>query len=262
MSFGKQSVKYSCTALVGVNKKGELKPDADGYYTVVVGALDHYNSNGAYYPLAPAKALFEDSSSFMRRVKDGCCKAECGHPKPTPGMSNRDFINRVLTIEETRVCAHFKSFTLETQSVKGENGQPVVAIIAEVKPAGPMGPALKEALENKHENVCFSIRSLTQDFVNQSGVTIKNIKTIVTFDWVIEPGIAVAKKWHSPALEDMGSRDLLPDHLNQIEKAHSSTGVSFESSGLNLKEIRADLGWGDTETFKVNVSKTPVSSKW
>ena len=32
------SASYSCTALVGSNKTGVLKPDADGYYTVVLGA--------------------------------------------------------------------------------------------------------------------------------------------------------------------------------------------------------------------------------
>lgn len=261
MSFDQTKVSYSCTALVGVNKVGSLTPDADGYYTVVVGALDHFNSAGAYYPLAPAKGLFEESSSFMRRVKDGSCKGECGHPKPTPGMTSRDFVSRVMQIEETKVCCHFKSFSLETQTVKGEHGNPVVAIVAQVRPSGPMGPALKDALENRHENVCFSIRSLTQDHIDNRGITIKEIKTIVTFDWVIEPGIAVAKKWHSPALEDLSSREVTPEHLKSIEASIKSTGISFESSGLDIKSIREDLGWTGS-TVSTKGLKTPKSANW
>ena len=55
------SINYSCTALVGSNKSGVLKPDADGYYTVVLGALNFFNSAGHYYPLEPAEKLFADS---------------------------------------------------------------------------------------------------------------------------------------------------------------------------------------------------------
>ena len=40
------SVKYSCTSLAGVNKVGNLKKTEDGYYPLVVGALDVFNSAG------------------------------------------------------------------------------------------------------------------------------------------------------------------------------------------------------------------------
>lgn len=253
------NIKYTCTALVGVNKTGELKPDSDGYYTLVVGALDSFNSAGAFYPLEPARALFEESSSFMRRVKDGSCKGECGHPKPLPGQSTREFIQRVLQIEETKVCAHFKSFTLDSSSTRDAGGKPITTIIAEVKPAGPMGPALKEALENKHENVCFSIRSLTHDFMSPAGYLQKNLNTIVTFDWVTEPGISVAKKWFSPALEQFSETVVLPQHLDTIERLQKDSGISMEHNGLDIESIRKSVGWERTVVSNTN---RPKSIDW
>ncbi|MBE0438357.1 MAG: hypothetical protein IBX57_01125 [Gammaproteobacteria bacterium] len=253
-----KTASYSCTALVGTNKAGELKPDADGYYTLVVGALNSFNSGGAFYAADPAKSLFEKSSGFMRRVESGNCKGETGHPKMSPGQSRRDFINRVLTIEETRVCCHFKSFKLE-EGFKTKDGKIVTAIIAELKPAGPMGDALKESLENKHENVCFSIRSLTDDHFNPAGFLQKDIKTIVTFDWVTEPGISAAQKWESPSLESLDEADFItPELIDELSKENERNPSSMETSGISLESIRHDLGWD-----KVEVTTTkPKSLNW
>ena len=52
---------YSCTALLGTNKAGVLKPDAEGYYTVVLGALNFYNSAGDFYPYESAKKNYSVS---------------------------------------------------------------------------------------------------------------------------------------------------------------------------------------------------------
>ena len=91
---------YQCTALMGTNKKGSLKCDADGYYNVVLGALDYYNSSGAFYAYEPAKKLFDQSSTLQRRITKGVLRGECGHPKFQPGQSKKDFMMRVLSIEE------------------------------------------------------------------------------------------------------------------------------------------------------------------
>lgn len=259
MSFDSRSANYSCTALVGSNKAGVLKPDSNGYYEMVVGALDAFNRSGAYYPLSAAKHLFESSSSFMRRVNEGNCKGEAGHPKPGPGMSTRDFIQRVLTIEETKVCCHFKSFRLEMDGFKDNTGSPIVAIIAKVKPAGPMGPALKEAFENPDENVCFSLRSLTNDFVQPNGVLQKNIKTIVTFDWVTEGGIWNAQKYKSPSLESFDEVSFNKEQLMSVKEAHKKGNVSVEHNSLDVDSVINDLGWSAKGDSKI---VTPPSLKW
>jgi hypothetical protein len=232
---------YGCTALVGVNKKGILRPDADGYYTLVVGALNAFNSVGAYYPFETGKAIFESSSTLMRRIKTGCCKGEMGHPKPVPGQSNRDFIQRVLQIEETRVCCHFRKIWLEENGYKDSEGRDVVAILAEVGPSGPYGPALKASLENPHENVCFSIRSLTQDHMTPAGYLQKDLKTVVNFDWVVEAGMTAASRWNSPGLESLQELTFTSELLTTVETRSLELGVSAESSGLT--DIRKALGW-------------------
>lgn len=257
MSNASRKAVYQCTALVGTNKVGNLKPDEDGYYTLVVGGLNAFNSSGAFYPLAPAKALFDSSSSFMRRISGGNCKAECGHPKPLPGQSGRDFMQRVLQIEETRVAAHFRKIWLQEEGVRDAQGRPIVAIMAEVKPAGPMGPALKEALDNPHENVCFSIRSLTQDRMVPAGYLEKNIRQIICFDWVTEPGISAANKYSSPALESFEEVTLVPEHLDAIERQYEQAGVSVENSGL--EGLREALGWH--KPF-VAQNAVPASAHW
>lgn len=251
-----QRAVFSATALQGTNKKGELKPDNDGYYTVVLGGLNVYNSAGAYYPLASAKVLFEESSTFMRRVKSACLKAECGHPKKTPGMSMRDYLGRIMQIEETNVCCHIAEVWLDHENVKDESGRTVVAIMGKVKPTGPRGDALKAALDNPKENVCFSIRSLTDDRI-EAGVLTKHIKNILTFDWVTEPGISFAKKYHSPALESLTEVSFSAQQLQvakDYSRSHSSLG--FESAGITFESIEEDFGW--------NVSKQskPASLHW
>jgi hypothetical protein len=208
---------------MGSNKQGIIRPDSDGYYTVVLGALDFHNSAGQFYSFEGSKQVFEDSSSFMRRVQAGSLRGECGHPRKLPGMSTRDFISRVLDIEETNVSHHIKEITIERSKVKDKSGRPCVAIIGKVKPAGPKGSALQAAFENKHENICFSIRSLTEDVVSPGSWT-KNIKTCVTFDWVNEPGIHVAQKYFSPALE---SRDFTKQQFVDVSR-HGTLAMGME----------------------------------
>ena len=53
------SIKFTCTSLAGSNRVGTLKKDAQGYYEVVVGALNVFNSAGQFYVYEQAKALFE-----------------------------------------------------------------------------------------------------------------------------------------------------------------------------------------------------------
>lgn len=250
---------YGCTALLGTNKTGKLTPDEDGYYTLVLGALDVFNSAGAFYPLGPAKALFENSSSLMRRISSGNCKGECGHPKKEPGMSMRDYLARIMRIEETNVCCHFKEVWLDDQAVKDKSGRSVCAVIAKVRPSGPQGPALKDALENPNENVCFSVRSLTNDF-SQGGILHKNIKTIVCWDWVTEPGISVATRWNSPALESFEEVEFTSAHLEQVAQVDRSSSIGLESSGgLGVEDLRHDLGW---DTPRARGMVLPPSATW
>lgn len=236
------NITFTCTRLAGTNKVGDLKKNERGYYTMVIGALNMYNSAGMYYRFDAAKQFFEASSSFMRRVTRGALRGEYGHPRREAGMSVQAYYARLLSIHEDKVCVHFASVTLDFDNYKDDQGRPIIAIIAEVCPSGPLGHVLEKQLQNPNENVCFSIRSFTDDRMER-GVINRYIKTIVTFDYVNEPGMSVAEKWNAPALEGLEETVFT---RGQVEAAISDiveAGVGNESAHMNLNELMSAFGW-------------------
>lgn len=233
---------YACTALLGTNKTGVIKPIDGGYYPLVLGAFNVYNSAGAFYPLAPAKEVMESSGSLQRRIRNGALRAELGHPKKLPGMSDRQFLERVLSIYEDNVCAHIRSVTL-LDGVKDPNGNSTVAVLGDVLPSGPHADVLKASLENPSENVCFSVRSLTDD-ETIGGRTFKHMRTIITWDYVNEPGIAVANKFSAPTLEMLSELSFNLEQLRALD-SRPHTGVSMESSPrvISASEVEEAFGW-------------------
>ena len=210
-------VKFTETVFSDKNKKGVLVPDSDGYYTVVVGALNTYNSAGEYYTAEGALQLFENSSHFQRRIKNGALYAELGHPKKVPNMSMEQFYSRVVSIEETNVCGHFSEINLDFDFGRKNpefKNPDLIAIIAKVKPAGAKANALQLSLESGKQNTAFSIRVLTENkYVN--GRVERRLTNIITFDHVIEGGVSCAHKIHAPGLEQrVATESLVEDVLN------------------------------------------------
>lgn len=237
-----QVIKFSAARLQNAGKRGELKPDAEGYYDLVIGGLNSYNSAGEFYTLEGAKELFEKSSSFMRRVANGCLKGEVGHPKKATGMSMNEYVNRILTIDEGNICCHFKEIWLDMDYGKRTNNQRspnLVAIMAKVKPAGPKAASLEASLQNNSENVCFSIRALTKDYFVR-GQCYRVLTNIVTFDNVVEPGIAIANKWDSPGLESLVNETVTLNQLRRVANDDQHRLVATESAQI-AREVVAQL---------------------
>jgi hypothetical protein len=254
------SIRFACTSLAGVNKAGTLKKDQDGYYEVVVGALNVFNSAGQFYVYEQAKELFESSSQLMRRVSRGALRGEYGHPKFTPGMTNDHFANRVMSIYEENVSHHFRSIEIDFNRVKDEHGNPVIAIIAWVKPAGPNGPALQASLDNPNENVCFSIRAFTDDY--RDGRVLKRVlKTIVTWDYVNEPGISVAEKFKAPSLECLEERLISRGELERGIGQMVATGIATESVQLTANELFQSMGW-EVPSMALKGQGKPAWARW
>lgn len=222
------AVTYSCTALYGTNKTGKLNVDAEGYYDVVLGALNYYNSNGAFYALEPAKALFDSSSILQRRISKGVLRGEYKHPEMVPGMSKKEYLLRVLKIDEVMVSHHIKEVYLDSETMKDKSGAPIVCIRGRIKPSGPYGDALAKALENPSENVYFSIRSLTDDYMDGRGQITKNLLEIVTWDHVNEGGINIANKYDTPTLEHFQSLRFTEDNV-ALAKNMAMEGYGMES---------------------------------
>lgn len=231
-------IKFTSTKLAAKDKAGILKSDEQGYYTVVIGGLNMFNSVGEYYTADGARHLFEQSSTFMRRIQNGCLKGELGHPKRGPGLSMDDYLRRIMTIEETNVCCHFKEVWLDDQYGKNHpefRNPSMIAIMAKVKPAGPKGPSLKESFDNPSENVCFSIRAFTKDYMQQ-GKTIRVLDQIMTWDKVEECGLFIANKWDTPSLESLSDTVI---YKSQIEKILQTTvdEVAMEESRVFATDL-------------------------
>lgn len=254
------AVRFTATKLTNTGKKGDLKPDADGYYTHVIGGLNTFNSAGEYYALEGAKQLFEQSSIFMRRVKNGCLKAEVGHPKRDQNMSMDAFVNRILTIDEMNICCHFKEVWLDTEYGKNNpklNNGKLVAIMAKIKPAGPKSASLEASLSNPNENTCFSIRALTKDHYER-GVNIRVLTQIVTFDMVNEPGISIANKWDTPGLETLLDCSVTKRNLQSIIKSKEICVATEATRELALETLHVMEGSKSNNLL----GKYPLFTKW
>ena len=235
-------IHYGCTALVGTNKTGVLKPDANGRYRMVLGALEYPNSVGDIYTLRSAQEFFKPGSPLLRRIENGQLRGEYGHPKREPGMTDRDFLERVLTIEETRVCCHISDVYIDMHSVKDpKTGASIITFIGLVKPAGPYGQVLKEELDDPTQNVAFSIRSLTLN--RQVGFRQhKDFTQIVGWDKVNEPGLAPANKYFVPTLESYNDAYVDVSVLQDMV-AKPRAGISTESAQL-ITETLANIRQG------------------
>lgn len=225
-------VSYSITALKGTNKTGVLKPDEDGYYTVVVGGFETSNVHGARYAFTPTvKALFDSSSQFQRQISKGILYGEFGHPKLMPGERIADYIRRASQIDEANISHHFRRVYLDDKNIIDERtGKAIVAILAEIKPLGPMGKALKDILDTKGANCCFSVRAHTNDKM-VGGVESREVYAILTFDFVIEPGVPTSEKYKSPKLESYISIDIDEAIASELEKEINTGTIKMESSG-------------------------------
>lgn len=244
-----QDIRFACTALDGTNKVGVIPKDNDGYYDMIVGGLNMFNSAGQYYEYEGAKALFEGSSPFMRRVSRGALRGEVGHPKKRIGETDDQYLDRIYAIDEGNVCVHFKEIYLDFNSMKDTTGKPVIAIRAKLTPSGAKGDFLERQLQNKNENVCFSIRSLTQDKMNR-GIYTRTIKHIVTFDAVSEPGISIANKYAAPSLESYIDKAITETQVKRMCSNKLREGIATESSVAMANELLAVMGWELPKTDK------------
>lgn len=226
-------INFNCTILMGTNKAGSLKADAAGYYEICLGGFDCPNSGGAVYPFSSARKLFEDqSSALMRRVSAGNQRGEYGHPKRQPGQSLADYIRRSCRIEETMVSHHIRDLEIDDSRIKGSDGRTIISVIGQVRPTGPYGDTLAAQLENEKENVAFSIRCTTDDRPIIGGGLEKHIRNIITWDYVNEPGISTATKFHSPSLESVVDQYVDEDTLIAVASEIRAMPISLESSDM------------------------------
>lgn len=252
------NIRFTSTKLVGTGKKGILTPDEYGYRTMPIGGLNVVNSAGEYYLAEGARELFNSSSTLKRRIEAGCLKGELGHPKRDPGMSMDQYLNRILTIVESNVVAHFSEIWLDEDFGKKNpqfNNKDLVAIMAKVKPSGPHTNCLESSFNNPKEEVCFSIRALTRDFYHK-GVNHRVLQQIVTWDNVTEPGLNLARKWNSPALESMVDCIIKPRDIEQVIDSNIYSLATEDTKSMIMEAF--ELSKKET----VRIVNIPLLKQW
>lgn len=238
-SYKNNILHFKCLTLP-VGKKGILIPDQNGYYTMPIGGLNVFNSQGALYTYEDAKHLFETSSVFQRKIKKAALYGEWSHPEQQPGESLGKYMNRMSHVNEKNICVHFSEIWLDTEIKK-----PEVLIMAKLKPFGPYGKFLQDSLDNPLIDTMFSIRSFTTDRIINNK-KIKKLEEIITFDFVSEPGIYLATKYHSPSLEGFNykaielnvSKEKTEIEITEMDligaiKNNRQNGISLESNSSN-----------------------------
>lgn len=254
-----------CTALNGSNKVGKLKPDANGYYPVVLGGFDIPNPQGHIYPYKAAKQLFVESSTFMRNVEAGTLYGEWGHPKRQPGQSLSNYVKRCSVVHEENIAFHIKKVEINDTDVKDDNGNVVVSVIGWVKGAGPRASEFDNMLSNPDNNVCFSIRAATEDIVNSTGKLDRNITSIITWDFVVFPGLKVAQKFKSPALESCEAsfteEELRGFRKEVIGSANGNFAMEDETALAVMNEILSSKSFSRNYDMDF-LRKRATSAKW
>lgn len=259
-----KSVVFSTAKPQGNNTK--LEQDENGYYLVILGALNVFNEHGLYYMEDGVKDLVKDQSTeFYRRLTRGYLKGEVNHPVWEPGMSKDQYMARCMAISKDRVSHHIRELIFEETDIDsgGPNGKKMILIKGWVKPSGPRGDELKKDLDDPEINVPFSIRSFTLDDMTSKPIK-KVIKVMITFDWVDEPGIQRANKFStlsggsalSSGNESLGSIDMVlssKDITNILDNAKTIDTVGFES--FDLLSTASELKKLDQTSSSLNVFK-------
>lgn len=251
-------VSFVSTALLGTNKVGNLKPDGSGYYEVVLGGFETANMHGHYYTFEQqTKNLFEESSQFMRQIKNGNLFGEYGHPKRQPAESIMDFLKRCVLVSEERQAFHIRNVSINERDVKDSSGKAIVAVLGEVKPMGPYGSFLKEILDTPSANCCFSVRAQTDDNELPNGKESRSVKQIITWDYVGDPGVSTSSKFKSPKLESFYDEFVDYRVLEQLRKeVNSSSSLKLEDASVGrvldelLRDNRASLTGGTRPTSR------------
>jgi hypothetical protein len=179
------------TLIVRNGKKlKRLTPDEHGYYgNFPIAVIGGKTRNDTFYE-APEflSQIQSEKSYFNMMLRDGTLYGELGHPK-LDNMSHQEQLNRLVHIDESRVSHHFRKVT---NGEKLSSGGTIV--LADIKPHGEKGYVVKENLSEPYMNTSFSLRSITQDRQDPSGVLYRKMRKLITFDYVLAGGYEEASK--------------------------------------------------------------------
>ena len=248
-------------ALTGIktySTNTSIRKDESGYYEFILGAVNSLNSCNEFYLKDGIEKFINDENYMLaRKLKNGYLNGELGHPKYLPGMTQEAYYARNLNVDIQNVSHHIKSVWAQDTAIdSGVAGKGnIVLLKGMVKPSGINGKLLQEHIENNDANTAFSIRALTMNRP-VGGITYKTIVQIITWDWVLEPGIKQANKWANISTESIDYIKFnIEDLMDKNSKIYKELEMSLESE--DSKEIMKET----ISNIKQN-SRLDVLRKW
>lgn len=236
--------QYACISYPGVNQTRGMKPNADGYWDVIVGGFDLTNPAGEYFPMVDSvKRIFEDPKSLINiRLAQANLYSEYGHPSIL-GLSHSDILRRLAHIDEKNRCNFIRSITLK--SAKDDRGTEFIAVWANIIPAGPYAEPLLKSMMNPDENVAWSVRSFSRPgFYKGRAATI--LTDIVNYDNVTSPGVKQACQFKSATMQGLvyvpDTKILLTDEDFRVAEAAARYAMQDDAASV-IRRVRTNLGW-------------------
>lgn len=237
------------TSFSGIPRTAKVQRNERGFFKMVVGALNCYNSMGELYNgTNEVLALYGKNSALNRRCVKGLCKGEINHPVREAGMTKEAWIQRNYWFDPRFVNQMFNGFELEAG--KDEYGKDVILVIAELIEAGVCADTLSASINNSEENLAWSFRGFSNPVKDRFGRTKERHITIpITYDSVSEGGFPIATKATSlkhcaMTLEEMSFNEL---ELKSMELKAENT-VTHEGAS-DIRMLRTDLGWSKVQTL-------------
>ena len=217
-------------------KTKALQKDDQGYYKVILGAVNTYNSAGEYYGDHYIEDLFGPNTYIGNMLAKGCLMGEVNHPQFVPGMNRFDYFMRNNRIDQLNASHLIKSIEI-VDANKTEGGRPKKYIVGWVKPLESTkgGKILKELLDTPEANVCFSIRCVIDPASPSSDM---KIKTVITFDWVDLPGIAEANKFDT--LDNIKQERFVNNIINTLELNTLISATDLHNNMLSYQKASGE----------------------
>lgn len=224
--------------------KTKPEVDADGYYKVSLGAFNVPNSIGEVYPFTPeVEALLAPVSYLSNKISSGYLYSENDHPILEPGMSAKEYIQRISRIDQENLIGQFKSIEIVKSNKRSSSGDVIYYVVGWVKPFGTHKEILQQSLDDDTINTAFSLRCLFK-YGNWNGARARLVFSIITWDFVLAPGIKTANKFSmSAGLEDevMFSEEALREAIASLEEDFGDDTAGLESEFPMLDGIKKSI---------------------
>lgn len=242
------------TMFVGNNNRvGRIRPDENGIYKgLPMMVLGQVTQQQTYYdPQSIVDQITNPKSRFNMIYKQQKAYGEYGHPT-FYGMSDNDKLQRLVTVEESKVSHVFTGLYTDPATADG-----TVVLRGDVKPTGPMGNVFKESLDDPVVNTAFSLRAYVNTDMRPDGLKLRTVRQLTTWDTVGPSGYATTDKAHSIGLESFAG-----DNFHDVEIHVMSDGnllidqIALESfSDTDLNEI-----FGTKKVSQIIQSRTYVQA--